>query len=125
MNCQLLPAVKVKASGDINVMGTVDAAMLEAEGSITVNGGIIGHGAVRDDKGAIRMDAGYVTANAAYKTLMGESIVAGTDMGRPGYESITIQTNDSGTKVIYGQAWVDVNKDNLDDWKTASGDYML
>jgi len=54
--------MKVKASGDINVMGTVDAAMLEAEGSITVNGGIIGHGAVRDEKGEIRMDAGYVTA---------------------------------------------------------------
>lgn len=54
--------MKVRASGDINVMGTVDAAMLEAEGSITVNGGIIGHGAVRDDKGEIRKDAGYVVA---------------------------------------------------------------
>jgi uncharacterized protein (DUF342 family) len=54
--------MKVKASGDINVMGTVDAAMLEAEGSITVNGGIIGHGAVRDDKGELRMESGFVTA---------------------------------------------------------------
>jgi uncharacterized protein (DUF342 family) len=54
--------MKVKASGDINVMGTVEAAMLEAEGSITVNGGIIGHGAVRDDKGEIRRESGYVTA---------------------------------------------------------------
>ena len=54
--------MKVKASGDINVMGTVDAAMLEAEGSITVNGGIIGHGSVRDDKGAIRKESGFVTA---------------------------------------------------------------
>jgi len=54
--------MKVKASGDINVMGTVDAAMLEAEGSISVNGGIIGHGSVRDDKGEIRKDSGYVIA---------------------------------------------------------------
>lgn len=70
-------------------------------------------------------DAGYATANVAYKSLMGEAVTAGADLGRPGYEDITIQTNSSGSKVIYGQAWVDVNKDNLDDWKTASGDYML
>ncbi|MBD3669687.1 MAG: DUF342 domain-containing protein [Gammaproteobacteria bacterium] len=76
--------MKVKASGDINVMGTVDAAKLEAEGSITVNGGIIGHGAVRDEKGKIRMDAGYVSAKGNvmarfYKNVYveaGDSVIA-------------------------------------------------
>lgn len=70
-------------------------------------------------------DAGYATANVAYMSLEGKAVTEGTDLGRPGYEDITIQTNDSGSKVIYGQAWVDVNKDNLDDWKDAKGDYLL
>lgn len=70
-------------------------------------------------------DAGYVTAMAAYKTLKGEEIVDGTDMGAPGYENITIQKNEHGNSVIYGQAWVDVNKDNLDDWRDADGNYKL
>jgi simple sugar transport system substrate-binding protein len=62
---------------------------------------------------------------AAYKTLKGEEIVDGTDMGAPGYESITIKKNEHGHPVIYGQAWVDVDKDNLDDWKDSAGKYKL
>ena len=70
-------------------------------------------------------DAGYATTAVAYKSLMGEVVGDGADLGRPGYDNITVEINESGSKIIYGQAWVDVNKDNLDDWKTASGDYML
>jgi simple sugar transport system substrate-binding protein len=70
-------------------------------------------------------DAGYVTAMAAYKTLKGEAIVDGTDMGATGYNKITVKKNEHGIPVIYGQAWVDVNKDNLNDWKDASGKYKL
>ena len=70
-------------------------------------------------------NAGYVTAMAAYKTLKGEEIKDGTDMGAPGYESITIKKNSDGVPVIYGQAWVDVNADNLDEWKNADGSYKL
>ncbi|MFP4329203.1 MAG: substrate-binding domain-containing protein [Spirochaetaceae bacterium] len=70
-------------------------------------------------------DAGYVTAHAAYMTLEGMEVTDGTDMGRPGYESVTVRPNDSGVPVIYGQAWVDVNADNLDDWRDANGDYTL
>ncbi len=69
-------------------------------------------------------DAGYVTANVAYHMLKGEEITEGMDLGAPGYESITIQENDSGVPVIYGQAWVDVNEDNLEDWMT-DGEYDL
>ncbi len=70
-------------------------------------------------------DAGYATAHTAYLTLEGQEIEEGTDLGRPGYESVTIQENEHGVPVIYGQAWVDVNADNLDDWKDANGDYKL
>jgi simple sugar transport system substrate-binding protein len=70
-------------------------------------------------------DAGYVTALVAYKSLLGEEIGEGTNLERPGYKNITIQNNDAGVPIIYGQAWVDVNKDNLDDWKNPDGSYML
>lgn len=69
-------------------------------------------------------DAGYVTANVAYHMLKGEEITEGMDLGAPGYESITIQENQHGVPVIYGQAWVDVNEDNLEDWMT-DGEYDL
>ena len=76
--------MKVTASGDINVMGTVDAATLTAEGSVTVNGGIIGHGSVRDDKGNLRTGSGFVSAKGTvmarfYKNVIinaGDSVIA-------------------------------------------------
>ncbi|MDH5183800.1 MAG: FapA family protein, partial [Gammaproteobacteria bacterium] len=67
--------MKVKASGDINVMGTVDAATMEAEGSVTVNGGIIGHGAVRDDKGNLRTGSGYVKAKGSVMARFYKNVI--------------------------------------------------
>ena len=52
-------------------------------------------------------------------------ICEGDNLGKPGYESITIQYNDAGVPVVYGSAWVDVNKDNLDDWKNPDGSWKL
>lgn len=37
------PCMKVKAKGDINILGTVDGAEVSALGNISVKGGIIGH----------------------------------------------------------------------------------
>jgi simple sugar transport system substrate-binding protein len=70
-------------------------------------------------------DAGYVTARVAYDLLKGKKITEGMDLGRPGYNKITIKKNKSGFPVIYGSAWVDVNKDNLKDWTNADGTYKL
>jgi len=70
-------------------------------------------------------DAGYVTARVAYELLKGNKIKEGMDLGRPGYDKITIKKNKSGTPVIYGSAWKDVNKDNLKDWMTPDGKYKL
>lgn len=70
------------------------------------------------DTGAIDMisfwdpaDAGYVMNLVAMMILNGEEVEAGLDLGRPGYESIEIDG-----KVIYGSAWVDVTKDNADEY---------
>ncbi len=70
-------------------------------------------------------DAGYVTARVAYELLKGNQITEGMDLGRPGYEKITIKKNKYGVPVIYGQAWQDVNKDNLQDWVNPDGKYKL
>jgi simple sugar transport system substrate-binding protein len=70
-------------------------------------------------------DAGYVTARVAYDLLKGKKITEGMNLGRPGYTKITIKKNKSGVPVIYGSAWVDVNKDNLKDWINPDGKYKL
>lgn len=70
-------------------------------------------------------DAGYVTARVAYELLKGNKITEGMDLGKPGYNKITIKKNKSSVPVIYGSAWKDVNKDNLKDWMTPDGKYKL
>ena len=70
-------------------------------------------------------DAAYATAMAAYKILKGEAVGAGTDLGAKGYNSVTVQNNAAGVPVLYGAAWVDVNKGNLGEWKNPDGSYKL
>jgi len=45
----------------------------------------------------------------ALALLEGKEITDGMDLGVPGYEKIMLKG-----KVIYGQAWVDVTKENMD-----------
>ncbi len=70
-------------------------------------------------------DAGYGTAKLALMLLKGEEIKEGMDLGIPGYENVTIRKNKHGVPIVYGSAWVDVNKDNLDEWKNKDGSYKL
>jgi simple sugar transport system substrate-binding protein len=52
-------------------------------------------------------DAGYLMQKIAVMLLKGEPIKDGMDLGIPGYNHVKLDG-----KVIYGQAWVDVTKDN-------------
>jgi simple sugar transport system substrate-binding protein len=61
----------------------------------------------------------------AYELLKGNKITEGMNLGRPGYEKITIKKNKSGVPVIYGSAWVDVDAANLKDWTNPDGKYKL
>jgi len=61
-------------------------------------------------------DAGYVSCKVAWELLKGNEIKEGMDLGKPGYESITIKENQFGVPVIYGQAWHDVTAENVDEW---------
>ena len=91
----------------------------------SVAGDYIKSGAVISIHFWVPADAGYVTARAAYELLKGNKVTEGMNLGKPGYEKVTIKNNASGVPVIYGAAWVDVNKDNLKDWVNADGKYKL
>jgi len=91
----------------------------------SVAGDYLESGAAKSIHFWVPADAGYVTAMVAYKMLKGEEIKEGMNLGRPGYENIIIKKNEDGVPVIYGQAWMDVNKDNLNEWKKPDGDYKL
>jgi simple sugar transport system substrate-binding protein len=52
-------------------------------------------------------DAGYAMNKVASIVLKGGHVDNGSDIGVPGYNKVTVIG-----KVIYGQAWVDVTKDN-------------
>ncbi|TCL61953.1 simple sugar transport system substrate-binding protein [Hydrogenispora ethanolica] len=53
-------------------------------------------------------DAGYAMNKLALTILEGKKIKAGANLGIPGYNQVKIKG-----KVIYGQAWIDVTKENM------------
>lgn len=55
--------------------------------------------------------AGEAMNKLAVMVMNGDSVTDGMDLGLPGYEKITLDG-----KVLYGQAWVNVNKDNMADY---------
>lgn len=55
--------------------------------------------------------AGYAINKLATMVMNGETVADGADLGLPGYEKIKLDG-----KVIYGQAWVNVNKANMADY---------
>jgi simple sugar transport system substrate-binding protein len=56
-------------------------------------------------------DAGYVMNKMALQVLKGGKITGGANLGVKGYEKITVDPKNP--KVFYGQAWVDVTKENM------------
>ncbi|MDV3426794.1 MAG: autoinducer 2 ABC transporter substrate-binding protein [Bacillota bacterium] len=55
-------------------------------------------------------DAGYAMNVLAQKILSGEKVTDNMNLGVKGYEKLTLKG-----KVLTGQAWIDVTKDNVDD----------
>jgi simple sugar transport system substrate-binding protein len=113
------------AAQAIEEKGLVGKMASFGTGLPSVTGDFILSGASQSFHFWVPADAGYVTAYIALQTLKGIEVKEGDNLGKPGYESITIQHNDAGVPVVYGSAWVDVNKDNLDDWKNPDGSWKL
>ena len=74
---------------------------------------------------SVPADLAYVTARAADEQLGGRPVSSGQDLGRPGYNRVRVRPNESGVPVIYGTAWMTVNRDNLKDWVAADGSFKL
>lgn len=55
--------------------------------------------------------AGEAMNKLAVMVMNGETVTDGMDLGLPGYEKVSLKG-----KVIYGQAWVNVNKSNMADY---------
>jgi len=91
----------------------------------SVAGDYLKSGAAKSIHFWVPADAAYATAKLAYMMLEGQEIKDGISLGVKGYENITIKKNASGIPVVYGQAWVDVDKNNLSEWTNADGTYKL
>lgn len=91
----------------------------------SVSGDYLKSGAAQSIHFWVPADAAYATAKLAYMMLEGQEIKDGVNLGVPGYESVTIRNNAAGVPVVYGAAWVDVNKDNLHEWVDDAGNYLL
>ncbi|MFK7890209.1 MAG: autoinducer 2 ABC transporter substrate-binding protein [Granulosicoccus sp.] len=55
--------------------------------------------------------AGYAMNMVAQMVIDGKEVVDGMNLGLQGYEAVTLED-----KVIYGQAWVNVDKENMADY---------
>ena len=54
--------------------------------------------------------AGYAMNELALKVLKGEEITAGMSLEADGYQDLLLEGN-----VLKGQAWIDVDAENVDD----------
>ena len=59
-------------------------------------------------------DAGYAMNQIALRLLEGKTLADGIDLGMPGYRAIRQDPNKP--ILFYGSAWVDVTKENMDDY---------
>ncbi|MCR8642165.1 FapA family protein [Paenibacillus sp. N1-5-1-14] len=83
----VLPGFKIKASGDIRITGSVEAAELDAEGSIDISGGVLGQSKARvkalgNVKSSFIQDA-YIEAGGnitASQSIMHSTILAGNSV---------------------------------------------
>lgn len=59
-------------------------------------------------------DAGFVMNKIAKMLIDGVEFKDGMDLGVPGYTNMTLKKGPGKGIILTGQAWIDVNKDNLD-----------
>ncbi|MBB4301389.1 simple sugar transport system substrate-binding protein [Rhodobium orientis] len=59
-------------------------------------------------------DAGFVMNKIAKMLIDGEEFTDGMDLGVPGYTNMKLKKGPGKGIIVTGQAWIDVNKDNLD-----------
>ncbi len=91
------------------VKGLQDKVMVVGASLVSVTGQYLESGAVKLISFWDPADAGFVMNKLAVMLLEGQDVTEGIDLGVPGYNSIK-----KDGKVLYGSAWVDVTKENMD-----------
>ena len=89
--------------------GLQDKVMVVGTSLVSVTGQYLESGAVKLISFWDPADAGYVMNTLAVMLLEGKDVTEGMDLGVPGYNKII-----KDGKVLYGSAWVDVTKENMD-----------
>lgn len=96
----------------IEEFGIEDETSVVGTSIVSVSGSYIKSGAVDVISFWDPAKAGYVMNQIAVKVLNGEKIETGDDLGVKGYGDVVVGDDN----VIRGQAWVDVDKSNVDDY---------
>lgn len=105
-------AVDVAGAGlAIEEMGLADKTAVVGTSLVSVSGQYLKTGAVDMISFWDPAEAGYVMNRIAEMVLEGKSVEDGADLNVKGYEKIQLDG-----KVIYGQAWIDVTKNNMEEY---------
>lgn len=103
-------AVDVAGAGlAIEEMGLADKTAVVGTSLVSVSGQYLKTGAVDMISFWDPAEAGYAMNVVAQRVLAGEKIEDGADLNVEGYRKVKLDG-----KVIYGSAWLDVTKENMD-----------
>ncbi len=98
----------------IEELGLTGKVFVSGTGMPAANKSILDKGLVQTLTLWDPADAGYALAALAEKILGGETIANGLDLGVAGYENM--QFAEGSTKVLEGNGWVVINKDNVSEF---------
>ena len=98
----------------IDELGLTGKVFVSGTGMPAANKSILEKGLVKTLTLWDPADAGYALASLAKMVLDGEPIVDGIDLGVTGYENMKFAKGSD--KVLEGNGWVVINKDNVDEF---------
>ncbi len=106
----------IGAGQAIQEAGLQDKTAVVGTSIVSYAGELLKTGAVDLAMGWDPADAGYAADVVALKVLKGESITDGMDLGVDGYHKIILSTGPNGVSIITGSAWIEIDKDNMDQY---------
>ena len=104
------------AARAIEEMGLQDSTFAVGTSLVSVSGQYLETGAIDKISFWDPALAGYAMNEIALKLLKGEAVEDGMDLEAEGYQGLLLKENDKGAKVLYGQAWIDVDATNMDEY---------
>ena len=106
----------VSAGRAIEEAGLNDQIAVVGTSITSYAGELLQTGAVDLAMGWDPAGSGYVCNVILEMLAKGEEITDGMDLGVPGYENIEIKEGVNGAKVMYGNAWIKIDADNMMDY---------